>query len=139
MCLCAYAGYFRILYLIGDLIVASYSYSDIFFSLFTFRVWERFMEEAKGIDTKNVQMYLGLDRCNIPICACAPVTKELLGFFNKCGIEIIQLYGMTECGVSITNCRKHCRFGSVGQPITGTQVKINSDTREASALYTMCL
>ena len=95
------------------------------------------MEEAKGVDIQNVPKHLGLDRCNSPICACAPVSKELLGFFSKCGIEIIQLYGMTECGVSVTNDKKNNRFGSVGRPIAGTQVKINADkgdTGEASSL-----
>ena len=96
------------------------------------------MEKARSIDINNVQTHLGLDRCEVPICACAPISKELLNFFNKCGIKILELYGMTECGISITNSRKNYKLGSVGQPILGTQVKINTDegdTGEASSLY----
>lgn len=84
------------------------------------------MEECEGVDVENVRSFLGFDRCDLPICACAPVSKEILGFFSKCGLEIIELYGMTECGVSVTNTRESYKLGSVGRPIAGTQVKINS-------------
>ena len=84
------------------------------------------MEEVKGVDIQNVQLHLGLDRCHLPMCACAPISKEMLHFFSECGIKIIELYGMTECGISVTNDKKNYRFGSVGRPIAGTQVKINS-------------
>ena len=101
------------------------------------------MEEVKGIDVQNVQQHLGMDRCHLPICACAPISKELLSFFSKHGIKIVELYGMTECGISVTNDKESIRIGSVGRPIAGTQVKINSGqgdhtTGEASiaTLYT---
>ena len=84
------------------------------------------MEEVKGIDVQNVQQHLGMDRCHLPICACAPISKELLSFFSNHGIKIVELYGMTECGISVTNDKESIRIGSVGHPIAGTQVKINS-------------
>lgn len=90
------------------------------------------MEESEGVDIQNVRSYLGFDRCSLPICACAPVSKEMLIFFNKCGIKIMELYGMTECGVSVTNARSNSKLGSVGRPIAGSQVQIKDDTGEAS-------
>lgn len=97
------------------------------------------MEESEGVEIQNVRHHLGLDRCKLPICACAPVSKGMLSFFNKCGIEIKELYGMTECGVSVTNSRDNTKLGSVGRPIAGTQVKISSakgDIGEASIIST---
>lgn len=84
------------------------------------------MEEVKGVDFRNVRPHLGMDRCHLPICACAPISKEILHYFGKCGIKIMELYGMTECGISVTNDKNNYRFGSVGRPIIGTQVKISS-------------
>ena len=95
------------------------------------------MEEVNDVNIQNVRSYLGFGRCNLPISACAPVCKGLLNFFSKCGIEIVELYGMTECGVSVTNVKETAKLGSVGRPIMGTQVKINSvadNTGEVSIL-----
>ena len=95
-----------------------------------FRVWECFIEESRDVDIENIRCHLGLDRCKLPICACALVSKDMLYFFHKCGIKIIELYGMTECGVSVTNGMEDYKLGSVGRPIAGTQIKINSNTGE---------
>ena len=70
------------------------------------------MEELRDVNTQKVRSHLGFDRCNLPICACGPVSKEILTFFTKCGIEIIELYGMTECGVTITNIRGNSKLHS---------------------------
>lgn len=106
---------------------------------YVIRVWEHLMEKVEDADIQRVRGHLGFNRCSLPICACAPVSKKVLEFFDRCGIEIIELYGTTECGVSVTNTKKNYRLGSVGRPIVGTQVKImihsaKSDSGEASVL-----
>lgn len=86
------------------------------------------MEESEGIEVENVRKHLGFDHCNLSMCACAPVSKEILLFFEKCGIKIIEVYGMTECGVSVTSSSKSSKLGSVGCSIAGSEMKISSVT-----------
>ncbi len=75
----------------------------------------------------KVQKSLGLDQVTLPVTGAAPVTKELLEWFARLGIEIQEAYGMTEnLAYSHAQLAKKIKLGSVGQPMLGVTVKINS-------------
>ncbi len=58
----------------------------------------------------------------------APVAKELLEFFDACGVLILEGYGLTEtCAASTLNIPDAVRFGTVGKPLPGTEVSIAPD------------
>jgi long-chain acyl-CoA synthetase len=58
----------------------------------------------------------------------AALPKEIGEFFEAIGLVIIEGYGLTESSPVITaNRLADYRFGSVGQPIPGVEVKIASD------------
>jgi long-chain acyl-CoA synthetase len=58
----------------------------------------------------------------------APVAKELLEFFDACGVLILEGYGLTEtCAASTLNVPDAVRLGTVGKPLPGTEVSIASD------------
>ncbi len=58
----------------------------------------------------------------------AALSPELAEFFEIAGIIIVEGYGMTESSPVISfNRLENYRFGTVGQPIPGVEVKIASD------------
>ena len=60
----------------------------------------------------------------------APIAPEILEFFFACGVPVMEGYGMTETSTSATVNRPEAnsfRFGSVGKPMDGVEVKIADD------------
>jgi long-chain acyl-CoA synthetase len=66
----------------------------------------------------------------VRLCAtgAAPISPEILEFFWAAGILILEGYGMTETSTAATINRPHnYKFGTVGVPFPGCEVKIAAD------------
>ena len=62
------------------------------------------------------------------VTGAAPIAPEILEFFYACGVPVMEGYGMTETSTSATVNRVEAyRFGSVGKPFHGVEVKIADD------------
>jgi long-chain acyl-CoA synthetase len=71
---------------------------------------------------------LGLDKVEWAASAAAPMPIEVARFFAGLGLEIYDVYGMTETSAVVTaNGPAGFRLGSVGRPITGIEVKLGED------------
>ena len=58
----------------------------------------------------------------------APLAKGLAEFFDALGIRIIEAWGMTEVtGAATSTTRTEVRYGSVGKPGPGVELKITDD------------
>ena len=58
----------------------------------------------------------------------APLAREIAEFFDSVGVRITEGYGLTECTTACAaNVPDHYRFGSVGQPLPGFEVRIADD------------
>jgi len=58
----------------------------------------------------------------------APISPQLLAFFDAIGFPIYEGYGLTETTSPITvNRPGEVKFGTVGRPLPGSQVKIAAD------------
>src|SRR5918998_408174 len=86
-------------------------------------------DQAEETLFKNVR---GLFGQNIRECVtgAAPIAPEILQFFFACGVPVMEGYGMTETSTSATVNRpegNNFRFGSVGKPQKGVEVRIADD------------
>jgi long-chain acyl-CoA synthetase len=90
-------------------------------------------ELQKGFDQAEEGLYKnvrGLFGTNIRQCVtgAAPIAKEILEFFYACGVPVMEGYGMTETATAaIVNTPDAFRFGSIGKPLPGVEVKIAED------------
>jgi long-chain acyl-CoA synthetase len=57
----------------------------------------------------------------------APCSREILEFFHALDILILEGYGLTECTSIAINLPESFRFGTVGRPIPGCEVRIADD------------
>ncbi len=64
----------------------------------------------------------------LAMVGAAPVAKELLEFFEACGVRVLEGYGMTEsCAAATLNTRTATRFGTVGKPLPDSEIGIAED------------
>ncbi|TVR36930.1 MAG: long-chain fatty acid--CoA ligase, partial [Nitriliruptor sp.] len=71
---------------------------------------------------------LGLSELRYAISGAAPISSDLLIFYKALGIEILEVYGMTESTAVITaNESGKVRIGTVGTPLPGIEVRIADD------------
>jgi long-chain acyl-CoA synthetase len=67
-------------------------------------------------------------RLRMPGSGGAPLSKEIIEFFDGVGLRIAEGYGLTECTTAAsTNRPDDYRFGSVGKPLPGFEVRIAED------------
>jgi long-chain acyl-CoA synthetase len=67
-------------------------------------------------------------RLRMPGSGGAPLSKEIIEFFDAIGIRIAEGYGLTECTTACSaNTPDDYRFGSVGHPLPGADVRIAAD------------
>ena len=71
---------------------------------------------------------LGLDQVRFVLSAAAPLSPAIAEFFSGLGLQILNLYGLSEStGICTFNRPDRNRFGSVGPAISGVEVKIADD------------
>jgi long-chain acyl-CoA synthetase len=67
-------------------------------------------------------------RLQVALVGAAPVAKDLLEFFDACGVTVLEGYGLTETTAAATlNAPGDMRLGTVGLPLEDTEVRIAPD------------
>jgi long-chain acyl-CoA synthetase len=77
---------------------------------------------------RKLKERLGFDRVRVAYSGAAPISPDVLKFFNAIGLPLIEGYGQTEgTGVTTVSRKGKLRIGKVGQPLPGLEVKIAPD------------
>ena len=67
-------------------------------------------------------------RLQMALVGAAPIDRELLEFFDACGVTVLEGYGMTEsCAAATLNPANTPRFGTVGRALPGSEVMVDED------------
>jgi long-subunit acyl-CoA synthetase (AMP-forming) len=86
---------------------------------------------AKAADEQMFSLMrkqLGLDELIAVNVGAAPTPLEVLEFFHAIGIEVGELWGMSEtCGVATLNPPEAVKLGTVGPPVPGCEIKLAAD------------
>jgi long-chain acyl-CoA synthetase len=84
-----------------------------------------------NIVRKKILGALGLDQCTFAAGGAAPMPPELLNWYARLGLPIVEVYGMTEnCGVSHATLPGVQRPGTVGQPYDGVESRLDPASGE---------
>jgi long-chain acyl-CoA synthetase len=76
----------------------------------------------------HLKRQLGFERVRWAICGAAPASPELFEFYNALGVPLREGYGQTEStGVIAFQRMERPRWGYVGEPVTGVNVRIAED------------
>jgi long-subunit acyl-CoA synthetase (AMP-forming) len=93
---------------------------------------------VKKIIQKKIQKGLGLDCAKLTVTGAAPISEELMVWFQKLGIFIQEAYGMTEnMGLTTLMPRDQIKLGTVGRihPDCETRIDPISQEIQMRALY----
>jgi long-chain acyl-CoA synthetase len=83
---------------------------------------------AYGAVFRKLKERLGFDRVRVAYSGAAPISPDVLKFFNAIGLPLIEGYGQTEgTGVTTVSRKGRLKIGRVGQPLPGCEVKIAPD------------
>lgn len=74
----------------------------------------------------KVLVGLGLDALRIALSGAAPVPQTLLEWYQRLGLDVLEVYGMTEnCGYSHVGRAGQHKPGWIGAPCPGVEVRID--------------
>jgi long-chain acyl-CoA synthetase len=103
------------------------------------RIWEKLKAalEAQGITDPGalsedhraaIRERLGLDRCESLVVGAAPTPVEVLIFFRDLGLEICEVWGMSETSCCATcNPRSAVKLGTCGPAVDACELSLAED------------
>ena len=87
-------------------------------------------EQFEQADAEIFQRVRGLfgGQVRQAVSGAAPIAPEILEFFYAAGVPVLEGWGMTETtGVGTVGTLDHFKFGTVGRPLPGVEIKIAED------------
>jgi long-chain acyl-CoA synthetase len=67
-------------------------------------------------------------RLELAVTAAAPIGREVLEFFDACGIVLLEAWGMTEtCAAGTINTDVEMKMGTIGRPVPTLEMRVADD------------
>ena len=83
---------------------------------------------ARVLVLNNLRRFLGVNRVEVASTGAAPISPDLIRWFLALGVEIQELWGMSElAGVSSLVPKGKLRPGSIGVPLPNMRMRIAED------------
>ena len=77
---------------------------------------------------RKLKERLGFENIRVAISGAAPISQDVLRFFQSIGMNLIEGYGQTEgTGVTTLSPEDRTKFGTVGKALNGIDIKIAGD------------
>lgn len=71
---------------------------------------------------------LGMEKMRYAFSGAAPISPDILRFYQKIGLTLVEGYGMTETSALITfSTLNNFKHGTVGKAVPGAEVKLGQD------------
>ena len=81
---------------------------------------------ARALVLNNIRRMLGLNRARFLVTGAAPISPDLVRWYMALGLEMIEVWGMTEtCGAGTANPMGRAKPGSIGVTQPHLQIKIS--------------
>ncbi|CRK53287.1 AMP-dependent synthetase and ligase [Rhodococcus sp. RD6.2] len=91
------------------------------------RIWEKLAAALRARPDSSLAD-IGLDEVIWACSAAAPLSVDVQEYLREKGLAVVEAWGMTEAtGVVTSTSADDFRFGSVGLPIPGTEIKLLDD------------
>jgi long-subunit acyl-CoA synthetase (AMP-forming) len=95
------------------------------------RTFEKLADHARAYMAEHgeagVREHLGLDRCEWLSVAAAPSSRSTLEFHHGIGLDLAELWGMSEFIMAIMNPPGATRIGTVGVALPTVEAKLGDD------------
>jgi long-chain acyl-CoA synthetase len=76
----------------------------------------------------NVRRMIGVHRVRIAVTGAAPIAPELIRWYHALGVDLYELWGMTETtGGGTTNLPNEIKLGTIGKATPSCAVKLGED------------
>ena len=77
---------------------------------------------------RNTRKLIGMNKARLIGSGAAPISPELMRWYVALGLDMMEMYGQTECsGVATFYLPGEVKLGTVGKPITETEVALDAD------------
>jgi long-chain acyl-CoA synthetase len=85
---------------------------------------------ARWLALDNVRKMIGIHRARFLNTGAAPISPELIRWYLALGVPMLEVWGMTECGITIGVPATRIKPGTIGQPANYAEMKVDPATGE---------
>jgi long-chain acyl-CoA synthetase len=85
---------------------------------------------ARRLALDNVRKMIGIHRARFLNTGAAPISPDLIRWYLALGVPMLEVWGMTECGITIGVPATHIKPGSIGEPTPFAEMKVDPATGE---------
>jgi long-chain acyl-CoA synthetase len=85
---------------------------------------------ARWLALDNVRKLIGIHRARFLNTGAAPISPDLIRWYLALGVPMLEVWGMTECGISTGMPADRIKPGSIGKPAQFTEMKVDPATGE---------
>jgi long-chain acyl-CoA synthetase len=85
---------------------------------------------ARWLALNNVRKLIGIHRARFLNTGAAPISPDLIRWYLALGVPMLEVWGMTECGITIGVPHTRIKPGSIGVPAGFAEMRVDPATSE---------